>query len=516
MGRMEGGLNSLVGKLQAFGSLLIGGAVAQGIRSFVHDLEQTGSELNDSSERLGLSTDALQEWRFAAGQSGVGAQQLDAAFARLTLSAEAASQGSARHAKALQALGVNYRDAQGDILPIGDLLPQLVAGFSSIEDQGEKSALAVALFGRAGQRLLPILSGGTEGLAELQAQFQELGGGMSAEAVKAADDYGDAIGRFDVAVLSAKSAIGVQFLPALGRLADWVGRAAGAIGKLISQSHILEAVAVVAGAAMAKWAAALVVAHAPLLLDALLVAGLVLAVEEMIALFSGEGTSSIETLVDELFGMGTAAEFVEKTVNSVRLAWASLTDLVKGTDTYDTILNELAMARQKGTGGALFGEELTHEQKIQRKYGGRNENEVERAKATQSGDVAAYVAARPADQTREQAFESFKAERKAAVVSGQVVGTKEEMAAFAPEIQQAKRPAAALPGSARLPSPSPARMDTPAKGQGRTVTVGPTTLSITASQGTDLGKVEQMAKRLIREHSETQARQISAALGEEG
>jgi hypothetical protein len=340
---------------------------------------------------------------------------------------------------------------------------------------------------------------------------------MSAEAVKAADDYGDAIGRFDVALLSAKSAIGVQFLPALGRLADWVGRAAGALGKLIAQSHILEAVAVVAGAAMAKWAAALVLAHAPLLLDALLVAGLVLAVEEMIALFSGDGTSSIETLVDELFGMGTTAEYVEKTVNSVRLAWASLTDLVKGTDTYDQLLNDLAVARQKGTGGALFGEELTGEQRTQRKYGGRNANETEQAKAIQGGDVAAFVAARPADQTREQAFEVFKTQRKEAVVSGQVVGTKQEMEAFAPDIEARKKGPAPAAGPARMPAQAaPSRMDAPAKAAGKVVNFGPANFAITAPQGSDLPQVEQMAKRLIREHEETRARQIAASLGEEG
>lgn len=81
---------------------------------------------------------------------------------------------------AMRRLGIQYRDAQGNIISSGELLKRLADQFAKMPDGAEKAALAVKLFGEElGPRLVPLLNQGADGIRKLGQDFEDLGIGTA-------------------------------------------------------------------------------------------------------------------------------------------------------------------------------------------------------------------------------------------------------------------------------------------------------------------------------------------------
>lgn len=499
--KLDNSVESLVGKLQNVATLLVGGTVIQGLKSFAGELTHTGSELMDTSQQLGLSTAELQQWRFAAKLGGVEAGQFGAAMARLTLSQEAASQGSKTQAAAFKKLGVEYKDAQGKLRPVGELLPQLAEGFEKTKNQTERTGLAFDLFGRQGIKLAPIFAQGAAGLEELNKQFAELGGGMTQEAIEAADEYGDEVDKLDLSMLSLKSSIGLQLLPVFTGFVQWMAKGIGAVKEFTQNTNLLQGVMIVAAAALGKFALAVIAANAPLILAGVGLLFVVAAAEELFTLFSGEGESATQSLIDELFGVGTTAEYVEKTINALQRAWLEFKNLFTGDDSdlakqlraasgkdpssdLDKFKAGLAEKRAAGTGGFRFGDEVSDDQRVSLRYGGKHEDKDKQDEALRTGDVAGYIDSRGGKSSREQAFQEYK--EKLAGDAGDAGGGK-----MASKVEGRK-----------------------GGGATKVIHMAGTQINVTAPAGTSEESMVRMVKKVIKDDQETQTRRMTAALGQ--
>ncbi len=129
------------------------GAVVQGLATLremsLEALEVAGS-LGEQAAALGVSTTALQEYRAAAVEVGVSSDEMDTALAQLTRRVGDAALGTGEAGEALERLGVNFRDADGNIRSTEELLPLIAEGMRGIESPAEQAAIAVDLFGLIG------------------------------------------------------------------------------------------------------------------------------------------------------------------------------------------------------------------------------------------------------------------------------------------------------------------------------------------------------------------------------
>ena len=488
------GVDGLIGKLRGLGSALVGGALVMGVRNFAHGLEQTGGALDDAAQRLGTTTTALQEYRYAASQlAGVRAESLDTALTRLNLSLEAAGQGATNQVKAFGALGVVYRDASGGVKQVGEAFPEILDGFAKITSPTERSRLAMDLFGKQGLKLLPFLSKGRAGLEEFQAEFASLGGGMSVEGVKAAADYGDAVERVDLAVLGLKNTIGVELLPRLGALVERAAKVVAAIRSWVAGSRILTVVAVAAGAALAKMAIGLIAVNGPLLLAVAGYAALALAVEDLVSLFAGD-QSVFGDAIDDLFGLGTAASYVVRVVNAARLAWLMLKGALSG----DMSAAEAEAQRQRAAGESIL-DPVSADEKRARSSRGTAADKAARAQAAVAGDPTAYLAASDPND-RAGAFESFKRDRSAAVRANPALATDTDRATFDADLRY-RGPTVAPPIAA-------------SGGNSRTVNQN-VNVAITVPPGSNYEQANQI-KRLVSDAIGSEFRKAHDATAEAG
>lgn len=193
------------------------------------------SSLGEVASQLGVTTKALQEYRYAASQAGIEQGEMDLALAQLTRRLGDAANGAKEPAKALEALGISVRDANGHVLDAGEAIPLIAEGLKNLQSPAERAAILVDLFGKSGQKLAPLLEGGAAGVNNLRNAAHELGIVLSNKQIQDADETADKLTAMKM-VLEAKIAGAVsdnaasilELANALIKLVEAAGKAAKA------------------------------------------------------------------------------------------------------------------------------------------------------------------------------------------------------------------------------------------------------------------------------------------------
>ena len=152
--------------LRAMG--LAAGAAVGGLAVLVRQVALAGAHANDTADRLGLSTDAVQELGYAA-------KLTDTSF-------ESLQQGLAFMARK------GVKDLDKGLADLADQVAALPPG-------GERAAAAMEALGRGGVDLVPLLAQGSEGIARLREQARSMGLVLSGDALSAADKFDDGLDR---------------------------------------------------------------------------------------------------------------------------------------------------------------------------------------------------------------------------------------------------------------------------------------------------------------------------------
>jgi hypothetical protein len=161
----------------------ITGAISRGL--------EYASSLGEVAQQLGVTTDALQEYRFAATQAGLSQEDMDQSLSQLTRRIGEAASGTKAQAQAFETLGINVRDARGNVIQAGDAIPLIAEALKRVQSPAERAALLMDLFGRSGQKLEPLLAGGAAGVNNLRDAARELGVVLSSQQIQSADDAAD-------------------------------------------------------------------------------------------------------------------------------------------------------------------------------------------------------------------------------------------------------------------------------------------------------------------------------------
>jgi hypothetical protein len=178
------------------------------------------SSLNDLSAGLGISTQALQEWMFAATQAGGKQEDIEAFFRKLAETrAQALGNPTGAQAQTFHEFGVSLADLQK--LRLEDIARK-VAQIFEVGDPQKLIAPLKIIGGKGAAGLIPAFS---EGISQAAAEAQRLGLVLDEEVIAALDSMGDRLDRlslrskgFFAQMLAGAEDLG-QSLRA--RLADW-------------------------------------------------------------------------------------------------------------------------------------------------------------------------------------------------------------------------------------------------------------------------------------------------------
>jgi hypothetical protein len=185
----------LKGKFAAVGKSLAGvgvglasGFAAVGLNSVVASAFDMASSLSEAAEKAGVTIEALQELRFAAQQTGVSNEAMDASLGRLTRTLGDLQMGAPAAAKAFDQIGLSAEQLEG--LPTGEAFRLIAEQIAKIPDPTQRAAAAVDIFGKSGQQLMPILNGGAKAIDEFAAASRR-NGQISTQDAQKLDELAD-------------------------------------------------------------------------------------------------------------------------------------------------------------------------------------------------------------------------------------------------------------------------------------------------------------------------------------
>jgi flagellar biosynthesis GTPase FlhF len=254
--RLVKGLNAASARLKAFGASItalgariagLGVTLALPFLGAAKLFADMGSDMLDMSQRTGVAVEALSELRYAAEQSGSGAEDLEKGLRTMTRNIIEAARGSASARRDLARLGLTVADLTG-LSP--DQQFELIADrLSRIQNPANRAAIAMEIFGRSGANLLPLLSTGAQGIQELRREANRLGLTMSTEDAEAAEAFGDALSTLWRSLKQVVFMVGGALAPTLKQIAEWITRVAANLAAWIDENRkvITIIAAVVAG-----------------------------------------------------------------------------------------------------------------------------------------------------------------------------------------------------------------------------------------------------------------------------
>jgi len=203
-----------VGKAMAAAVAAIGtAAVATGKKLFdmATETANIGDEIDKTSQKLGMSAEAYQEWDYVLGQSGVEITSMTTGLKTLTNQIDDAKNGSDKAAERFAKLGISMEDLS--TMSREDIFAKVVEGMQGMADSTDRAALANDLFGKSGQNLTPLFNSSAEATEELKNKAHELGFVMSDEAVSASAAFNDSLDTLQRTFTGVKNNIMGDLLP---------------------------------------------------------------------------------------------------------------------------------------------------------------------------------------------------------------------------------------------------------------------------------------------------------------
>lgn len=221
-------LNAFAGQMERAGLALvaIGTGVLAPLGAALKSFTGYGDELNKLHDATGSSVGDLAKLRWAAEQSAVPFETLRTALYKMRQQIGSGALGGKLGAE------LNGKGALEQFAVIAD-------AFGSIENDAQKAAAAVQVFGRGGQQLLPFIKMGREGMAVMAAEASRLGLAISPEDAAAATALGDAWNKMKAAVQGVSFEAARIFAADLAKLADGLAEAVAGARKFVSENQQL-------------------------------------------------------------------------------------------------------------------------------------------------------------------------------------------------------------------------------------------------------------------------------------
>jgi len=196
--------------------------LAEGLGRFVEE----GSRLNVVSERIGVTVGTLQDLEYAASLFKVPAEIMDTNLGRLNRTLAQVAGGKNKEAtKLLGFVGISARDGAHHVKTAAQAMPQIADAMARIHNPAQRARLAVALFGKGGQVLIPVLAQGSKFLRAASADMDKLGRMTAGETREAHELEGSQI-RLHKAFDRVQEIIGAALAPytkqAVDAVREWI------------------------------------------------------------------------------------------------------------------------------------------------------------------------------------------------------------------------------------------------------------------------------------------------------
>ena len=211
-----------VGAAMAAAMAAAGAAIIEAGKALT-DFAVGGAEYADNlltmSSVTGMTTEKLQELQYASELVDVSVDTITGSMKKNLQSMRKVQQGNEKLAGVYDQLGVSVLDANGNLRNDEDVYWDLINALGQVEDETERSFLAMDLLGKSATDLNPLIEAGADTMKALAVQAHQAGYVLDEDTLDAFGEFDDQLRKLDVGATAAKNAMGTILLPVLTDLA---------------------------------------------------------------------------------------------------------------------------------------------------------------------------------------------------------------------------------------------------------------------------------------------------------
>ncbi len=183
------------------------------LSKMVVDTVKARAQLDDLAESSGLTVEKLSQLKAVAAVSGGGFEDLVQSVSKFNKAiVEAAEDGGSAAAKSFRKLGIDLKDASGQLKSTDQLLDQTAKTLGTYANSTTKSAMATEFFGKAGTKNLPVLNDYAEAIGVAVTVTAK----QAAEAERLEKQWN----LLGLMATTTKQRIGGELMPAVSALTD--------------------------------------------------------------------------------------------------------------------------------------------------------------------------------------------------------------------------------------------------------------------------------------------------------
>jgi hypothetical protein len=214
---------------QLFGS--IASSAISGARSLLSYADSQSQVIDSASKmasRLGMTYGEFAGLSLAADLAGVSMDTIGKASQKAEIAFAKAAGGSKVATAAFAGLGLSVEELNG--MSASERFDAIAASIAAIPAEGQRAAAAVGVFGKAGAELLPLFSGGVDGIAQARKEAERLGLALTSTQGREVEAMNDSFTMVSKTVSGITQQVVAYMAPAVRRISEAFVKMVGDIG----------------------------------------------------------------------------------------------------------------------------------------------------------------------------------------------------------------------------------------------------------------------------------------------
>lgn len=217
-----------------------GAAVATG--SAIYGMAIKGASAADDllvlSAKTGVGVEKLQEMQYASELVDVSMETMSGSFTRMTMSMAAAKDGTGEQAALFEQLGVKVTDAAGNLRSTNSVWLDTIDALGGVQNQAERDAMSLKLFGRSAIELNPLIMAGKDALEKYGEEARNTGYVLSESQVNALGSVDDSIQKMKRGFEGILNQLASTFAPGISSVVSKVSGYIGNLGSILGDSTL--------------------------------------------------------------------------------------------------------------------------------------------------------------------------------------------------------------------------------------------------------------------------------------
>lgn len=179
-----------------------------GLAGIAYKAATNADDLNTLAKQTGFTTEELQKFQYAADRIDVSMETITGASQKMVNKLRSSE-------KTFTELGIATRDASGNLRSSKDIFYDTIKYLSTIENETERDAVAMSIFGKSANELAGIIDDGGQALKEFGDEAEQAGLILDQETLDGLNEVNDQIDKLKAQAVGSIAKAGAAALQAL-------------------------------------------------------------------------------------------------------------------------------------------------------------------------------------------------------------------------------------------------------------------------------------------------------------